>query len=255
VEDDPGDQILTQEAFKALKVPHQLRIVSDGEQALEYLYHKGCYESAAKAPRPDLVLLDLNMPRVNGQQVAERIHADPDLRTIPIVVLTISQRQEDVLQAYAHGVTSYIGKSLDFSHFMADVQGLERLIKLLLAFKNLRSRIRVSNRQVCRLVRRKQQLQRRADLLFGQYMQRIEAGLQLGGGEPAREALLSRSEGDLPVGSSLTGQREGESRFEEYAGTAGLIELARLVENWSDKPEPQGARDKENRPDAEEMSH
>ena len=178
VEDDPGDQILAREALKTLHIEQDLRVVSDGEQALQYLYRTGGYASSSKAPRPDLILLDLNMPRVNGQTVAEKIHADPNLRTIPVVVLTTSHRQEDVVRAYGQGVTSYIGKPLDFKDLVTAVQDLESLMKFVLAVKGLGGRTRVTDRQVCRLARRMQQLKRHTDTLFDHYMEQIEKMIQ-----------------------------------------------------------------------------
>jgi two-component system response regulator len=172
VEDDLGDQVLTWEAFQSLKVPYELRIVPDGKEALDYVYRQGIYQ---EAPQPDLILLDLNMPRLNGQHVAERIHADPQLRQIPIVVLTTSRRREDVLKAYGQGVTSFISKPLDFQRFITTVQELEYLIKFALEMKGLRDRTRVTDRQIRRLARRREQLAHRAELLFNQHMKQIEA--------------------------------------------------------------------------------
>jgi two-component system response regulator len=174
VEDDLGDQVLTQEAFKSFKTPYDLRIVPDGKEALDYLYRKGDYETEA-APEPDLILLDLNMPRVNGQQVAERVHADPRLRQIPIVVLTTSRREEDVVRLYGRGATTFITKPLDFKQFMATVRDLEYLIKFVAELKNLRDCARVTDAQIRKLTRRRQQLQRLTDGLFDQHMRQIEA--------------------------------------------------------------------------------
>lgn len=176
VEDDPSDQILTREAFQSLTVPHELRVVSDGKEALDYLYRRGAYESSP-APRPDLILLDLNLPRINGHQVAEAIHADAQLSNIPIVVLTTSRRQEDVLRAYGRGITCFISKPLDFQHFVATAQELERLIKLMLALKSLRDSTRITDRQVRRLARKQRQLEHLADELFEHHMSQIETVL------------------------------------------------------------------------------
>ena len=173
VEDDPGDQVLTQEAFKSLKVPHELRVVSDGMEALDYLYRRGNFQSSP-APRPDLILLDLNMPRINGQQVAEKIYADPQLCQIPIVVLTTSRRQEDVLRAYGRGVACFISKPLDFQRFLATIQEMEQLIKFTLALKSLQGRTRVTDRQIRRLARRQRQLGHVAETLFEHHMRQIE---------------------------------------------------------------------------------
>ena len=174
VEDDLGDQILTKEAFQGINVPCELRIVSDGQEALDYLYQRGNYASPQTASPPDLILLDLNMPRVNGQQVAERIHSDPNLSKIPIVVLTTSQRQEDIIRAYGRGVVTHISKPMDFRQFMVKLQELEQLLKLLVSIKNLQASPRLTQRQVLRLARRRRQLERRADQLFDQYMHQVE---------------------------------------------------------------------------------
>ncbi len=173
VEDDPGDQILTQEAFRVLRVPHEMHIVSDGKEALEYLYRKGPFAQEGKAPRPDLILLDLNMPRVSGQQVAAVLGIDPGLRTIPVVVLTTSRREEDVLRTYSRGVARFVSKPLDFQHFVSLVQGLEGLIRFVVTQRSLPASPRVTNRQVLRMARRKKQLQHGDDQVFDQYMEQI----------------------------------------------------------------------------------
>jgi len=200
VEDDQGDQILTQEAFQSLKVPYDLRVVSDGKEALDYLYRQGAYRlksdaasSDDVAPRPDLILLDLNMPRVNGQQVAERIHLDSDLGRIPIVVLTTSRRKEDVLKAYGHGVTSFVTKPLELEEFVTTIQELEELLKCVLALKSLRRRTRVTNRQIHRLLRRQQQLEQMTEMVFNDHMKQIEAILGQEGGQQEAPASQQRA--------------------------------------------------------------
>ncbi|MBN2307347.1 MAG: response regulator [Candidatus Hydrogenedentes bacterium] len=126
VEDDPGDQELTRRAIEACRLRNELRIVRDGEEALEYLLRTGRYEDATTAPRPDLVLLDLNLPRVNGREVLRRMRDDPYLRRIPVVVLTTSHEEEDVIKSYELGSNSYITKPLDIHQFVRVVQQLER---------------------------------------------------------------------------------------------------------------------------------
>ncbi|MCC6155224.1 MAG: response regulator, partial [Candidatus Hydrogenedentes bacterium] len=93
VEDDPDDQELTKRALRSSKLRNQLRIVNDGEAALNYLYRRGEYSEPRDAPRPDLILLDLNMPKVDGRAVLSQIKVDPDLRQIPVVVLTTSSSE------------------------------------------------------------------------------------------------------------------------------------------------------------------
>ncbi|HYM12425.1 MAG TPA: response regulator [Bryobacterales bacterium] len=225
VEDDLGDQILTQEAFRGLKVPYELRIVPDGQEALDYVYRQGAYQ---EAPPPDLILLDLNMPRLNGQQVAEQIHADPQLRQIPIVVLTTSRRQEDVLKAYGQGVTSFISKPLDFQHFITTVQELEYLIKFALEMKGLRDRTRVTDRQIRRLARRREQLAHRAEVLFNQHMKQIEAIVW------ERRAELSRES----AASSLSPSSAEAATREALVELAHKILQGRPAHDRSEAPEP-----------------
>ena len=125
VEDDLGDQILIQEALQATRVAKQVYTVSDGEEAIEYLHRTGRYAAPTTAPRPDLILLDLNMPRLGGKEVAARLKADPEMKAIPIVVFTTSCREEDVVCCYEAGVNSYVQKPTDFERFQTVLQGLE----------------------------------------------------------------------------------------------------------------------------------
>ena len=263
VEDEVGDQILTQEAFKSLRTPHELRIVPDGKEALDYLFGEGSY-AQSPAPRPDLILLDLNMPRVTGQQVAERIRADPRLRRIPIVVLTTSRRQEDVLRAYGQGVNSFISKPLDFRQFLSAVQDLEYLVKFALAMKHLQEQTRVTDRQIRHLARRRQQLERLADTMFDQHMKRIQAifqdrqaGLnQADAPEPppaetaAREALVRLAnkilEGRPPQPQFVPegAPHAGEPDWGDPSHTAGaLSQLARRLNSFAEHPAPKSSKD------------
>jgi len=122
VEDDPGDVLMTQEAFAEHKVGNRLAVVSDGEEALAYLRREGKY---ADAVRPDLVLLDLNLPRRDGRQVLAEIKADQDLRQIPVVVLTTSQADEDILRSYSLHANAYVTKPVDFDSFIAVVRQID----------------------------------------------------------------------------------------------------------------------------------
>ncbi|MEV4131519.1 response regulator [Dactylosporangium sp. NPDC049742] len=122
VEDDPGDVLMTQEAFEEHKVRNKLNVVQDGEEALAYLRREGPH---ADAPRPDLILLDLNLPRVDGRQVLQAIKEDPDLRRIPVVVLTTSQADEDILRSYSLHANAYVTKPVDFDSFIAVVRQID----------------------------------------------------------------------------------------------------------------------------------
>jgi CheY-like chemotaxis protein len=123
VEDDPGDVLMTREAFAEHKVGNRLSVVSDGDEALAYLRRQGRY---AQAPRPDLVLLDLNLPRRDGRQVLAEIKNDEDLRRIPVVVLTTSQADEDVLRSYSLHANAYVTKPVDFDQFIAVVREIDQ---------------------------------------------------------------------------------------------------------------------------------
>jgi CheY-like chemotaxis protein len=122
VEDDPGDVLLTKEAFADNKVKNNLNIVSDGEEAVAYLRRQ---EPFAKASRPDLVLLDLNLPRKDGREVLKDIKADPDLRSIPVVVLTTSEADEDILHSYDLHANAYVTKPVDFDAFIRIVRQID----------------------------------------------------------------------------------------------------------------------------------
>ena len=114
-DDDEDDRLLTQEALEENRITSdQLRFVEDGQELIDYLLHEGKYSEVSSAPRPDLILLDLNMPRKDGREALKEIKEHPDLRQIPIVVLTTSKADEDILRTYNLGVSSFITKPVDF---------------------------------------------------------------------------------------------------------------------------------------------
>jgi CheY-like chemotaxis protein len=122
VEDDPGDVLMTQEAFDEHKVRNRLAVVSDGAEALSYLRQEGDY---AKVARPDLILLDLNLPRRDGREVLAEIKTDDDLCRIPVVVLTTSQADEDILSSYQLHANAYVTKPVDFEKFITVVRQID----------------------------------------------------------------------------------------------------------------------------------
>jgi CheY-like chemotaxis protein len=123
VDDDPADVRLTLEALKEHKVYCQTAIATDGVEALAYLRQEGPY---ADATRPDLILLDLNMPRKDGREVLEEIKADPDLHRIPVVVLTTSEADRDIVQSYNLGANCYITKPVDLAQFTIIIQVIDQ---------------------------------------------------------------------------------------------------------------------------------
>jgi CheY-like chemotaxis protein len=122
VEDDPGDELMTREAFEENKVRNELHVARDGEDALDFVYRRNQY---AEAPRPDLILLDLNLPKYDGREVLAQIKQDPELRSIPVVVLTTSQAEEDVLRSYRLHANAYVNKPVDFNRFIDVVRQID----------------------------------------------------------------------------------------------------------------------------------
>jgi len=122
VEDDPGDELITREAFEDNKIGNNLHVAHDGLEALDFLYKRG--EHAGK-PRPDLILLDLNLPKYDGRQVLEQIKGDPELRSIPVVVLTTSSAEEDILRSYRLFANAYVTKPVDLDQFMAVIRQID----------------------------------------------------------------------------------------------------------------------------------
>jgi CheY-like chemotaxis protein len=122
VEDDPGDVVITREAFADHKVRNCLSVVSDGESAMSFLRRQGDY---ADAPRPDLILMDLNLPRKSGHEVLAEIKADPDLRRIPVVILTTSDADEDILRSYDLHANAFVTKPVDFDCFVRVVRQID----------------------------------------------------------------------------------------------------------------------------------
>ena len=124
-EDDLGDQELTKRALEEGKVENELYIVKDGEEALDYLFRRGRYTDPETSPRPDLFLLDLNMPKLDGRQVLEQICSIHELRNIRVVVLTTSHQEEDITRSYDLGVHSYITKPVNLDQFFNVIRALE----------------------------------------------------------------------------------------------------------------------------------
>jgi chemotaxis family two-component system response regulator Rcp1 len=122
VEDNPGDVRLTVEALRGAKVANELHVVGDGEAAIDFLRRRGEY---CDAPRPDIVLLDLNLPRLEGREVLADIKSDPDLAKIPIIVLTSSSSDKDIQQSYALHANCFVTKPVDFTEFIEAVRSLE----------------------------------------------------------------------------------------------------------------------------------
>ena len=113
-EDDPDDRMLTQDALNESRLANKIHFVEDGSELLDYLHQRGKYDNSINSPRPDIIFLDLNMPRMDGREALVEIKADPNLRQIPIVVLTTSKAEEDILKSYDLGVSGFISKPITF---------------------------------------------------------------------------------------------------------------------------------------------
>jgi CheY-like chemotaxis protein len=117
IEDDPAHAEIVRRNFESIGIANILKHVSDGEAALDYLFHNNAFSDPASSPRPGLILLDLRLPKVDGLQVLKTIKADPDLNNIPVVVLTTSASEADIAMAYTNNVNSYLVKPADFGQF------------------------------------------------------------------------------------------------------------------------------------------
>jgi two-component system response regulator len=122
VEDSPADVLITREAFEQARLVNSLHVVEDGVRAMQFLHREGEY---ASCPRPDLILLDLNLPRKNGHEVLAEIKADPELKAIPVVILTTSQAEQDILEAYDLHANCYIVKPVKFENFVTAIRSIE----------------------------------------------------------------------------------------------------------------------------------
>jgi CheY-like chemotaxis protein len=122
VEDDEGDVVMTKEAFEYYKIGNRLHVVSDGDQALAFLRKTGPY---ADAPRPGLILLDVNLPRRSGMEVLAELKQDDDLLTIPVIMLTTSQAEEDIVRSYSLHANAFISKPVDFEHFIEAIRQID----------------------------------------------------------------------------------------------------------------------------------
>ena len=123
-DDDEDDRILAEDALRESKLYNEVRFVEDGEELLDYLYQRGAFADPGSAPLPVLILLDLNMPRMDGREALRAIKSDPDLRRIPVVVLTTSSAEEDIIKTYDLGVNSFVNKPVTF-------EGLVEVMKML----------------------------------------------------------------------------------------------------------------------------
>lgn len=125
-DDDPEDRMLIRDALLENRLKNKLQFVEDGEQLMDYLNQRGAYADKEKFPKPGLILLDLNMPRKDGREALSEIKASPDLRTIPIVILTTSKAEEDILKTYNLGVSSFITKPVNFDSLVCIMQTLKK---------------------------------------------------------------------------------------------------------------------------------
>lgn len=123
-DDDADDRMFTREAWEKTSTTGNLLFVKDGEELMDYLYRRGTYAQPSRAPRPDLILLDLNMPKVDGREALRTIKTDPRLRQIPVVVLTTSKAEEDIYQIYDLGANSFVSKAVTFDSLVSILNSL-----------------------------------------------------------------------------------------------------------------------------------
>jgi CheY-like chemotaxis protein len=123
-EDDPDDRLLTRRALEKSRLANSIEAVKDGEELMAYLRHEAPYDDPDAAPRPGLILLDLNMPRMDGREALRKIKSDPDLRRIPVIVLTTSEAEQDILQSYDLGVNAFVTKPVTFDGLADAIQTL-----------------------------------------------------------------------------------------------------------------------------------
>jgi len=124
IEDNDDHIELTKRALEENGVSSDISVAKDGEEALDLLYNKGEHSNRTKAPRPSLVLLDVNLPKIDGFEVLRHIKGDPDLKSIPVILLTTSSRDEDIVKGYAEGANSYVTKPVDFNDFVAKINNI-----------------------------------------------------------------------------------------------------------------------------------
>lgn len=123
-DDDPDDRLLTRRALKKSRLANRIEAVEDGEELMDYLHRRGPYSDPAVSPRPGLILLDLNMPRKDGREALEEIKSDASLRRIPVVVLTTSEAEQDILRSYDLGVNAFVTKPVTFEGLATAIQKL-----------------------------------------------------------------------------------------------------------------------------------
>ena len=122
IEDDPGDELMTREAFEENRIGNRLHVARDGAEALDFLYQRGEH---AQAPRVDLILLDLNLPKYDGRQILEHIRSDPGLTHTPVVILTTSSAEEDIMSSYKLHANAFVTKPVDANRFIAAVRQID----------------------------------------------------------------------------------------------------------------------------------
>ena len=122
-DDDPDDRLLTEDALKEARLANEIRFVENGEELLQYLRHKGKFADKTLHPRPGIILLDLNMPKMDGREALQLIKSDPDLRRIPVIIMTTSKADQDILKSYDLGANSYVTKPVTFDELVEVVRG------------------------------------------------------------------------------------------------------------------------------------